>query len=303
MTRGHGGLRVSFTNVRRNLERSCSDCRRLGARVAARGIGWRGAIAQTKKLVITTMPGPRWEGALKASAKAYMAKHPDVDDRYLWSRPMPSTISVSAPASSRTRKRLRRSPLRSGADRPVLSKARATDRICSISDPEWRDYYQKGVPYFYRGSWDWEKVPYSVVHDANCMMTWWRTDVFDELGLAEPGFLRGRSWRMPRSSTRNKAKSRLHDLRRTHAMVPRHDIHRHAPCLRRPLVRERRDGGFRAHRSEQAAPARCCSIRPEVVAAAKMLKDLVSRLERGFAECSGVRERRGLQERCLPSAS
>ena len=47
----------------------------------ASGIGWRGAIAQEKKLVVTTMPGPRWEGALKASAKAYMAKHPDVADR------------------------------------------------------------------------------------------------------------------------------------------------------------------------------------------------------------------------------
>src|SRR5215207_569480 len=44
----------------------------------ASGIGWRGAIAQEKKLVVTTMPGPRWEGALKASAQAYMAKHPDV---------------------------------------------------------------------------------------------------------------------------------------------------------------------------------------------------------------------------------
>jgi multiple sugar transport system substrate-binding protein len=54
------------------------------------------------------------------------------------------------------------------------------------SDPEWRDYYENGVPYFYRGSWDWDKVPYAVVHDANCMMTWWRTDVFQQLGLPEP---------------------------------------------------------------------------------------------------------------------
>ena len=48
------------------------------AGAAASVIGWRGAIAAEKKLVVTTMPGQRWEGALKASAKAYMAKHPDV---------------------------------------------------------------------------------------------------------------------------------------------------------------------------------------------------------------------------------
>src|SRR5262245_1850630 len=50
----------------------------LAAMGAAGTIGWRGAIAADKKLVVTTMPGPRWEGALKASAKAYMGKHPDV---------------------------------------------------------------------------------------------------------------------------------------------------------------------------------------------------------------------------------
>ena len=54
------------------------------------------------------------------------------------------------------------------------------------SDPEWRDYYLQGVPEFYRGSWSWDGVPYSVVHDANCMMTWWRTDIFDEMTLPEP---------------------------------------------------------------------------------------------------------------------
>ena len=54
------------------------------------------------------------------------------------------------------------------------------------TDPAWREYYLAGVPEFYRGSWSWDGMPYSVVHDANCMMTWWRTDVFADLGLPEP---------------------------------------------------------------------------------------------------------------------
>ena len=37
------------------------------------------ALAADKKLVVTTMPGPRWEGALKASAEAYKAAHPGVE--------------------------------------------------------------------------------------------------------------------------------------------------------------------------------------------------------------------------------
>ena len=49
----------------------------LGA--ASSAIGWKGAIAQSKRLVVTTMPGPRWEQALTASAKAYMAANPDVE--------------------------------------------------------------------------------------------------------------------------------------------------------------------------------------------------------------------------------
>ena len=54
------------------------------------------------------------------------------------------------------------------------------------ADPTWRDHYLNGVPQAYRGSWDWDGIPYAVVHDANCMMTWWRTDVFEEHGLPEP---------------------------------------------------------------------------------------------------------------------
>ena len=46
---------------------------------ATSGLFWRGAFAATTKLVVTTMPGPRWEGALRGSAAAYQAKHPDVE--------------------------------------------------------------------------------------------------------------------------------------------------------------------------------------------------------------------------------
>ena len=54
------------------------------------------------------------------------------------------------------------------------------------ADPEWQKYYTEGVPEVYRGSWSWDGMPYSVVHDANSMMAWWRTDVFAEDGLPEP---------------------------------------------------------------------------------------------------------------------
>ncbi len=156
-----------------------------GALVAVTsGLGWRGAIAAEKKLVVTTMPGPRWEGALKASAKAYMDKHKDV------------TIDILVSPYAEHYQRIGTSLIEDSADfdahlfDPVLigQSYPKLEPLTALfdSDPQWRDYYQNGVPYFYRGSWDWDKVPYSVVHDANCMMTWWRKDVFDKLGLAEP---------------------------------------------------------------------------------------------------------------------
>ncbi len=51
----------------------------LAVAAASSAVSWKGAIAAGKKLVITTMPGPRWEMALKASAKAYMEKNKDVE--------------------------------------------------------------------------------------------------------------------------------------------------------------------------------------------------------------------------------
>ena len=41
------------------------------------------AIAQTKTITVTTMPGPRWEGALQASAKAYQAANPGIEVKIL----------------------------------------------------------------------------------------------------------------------------------------------------------------------------------------------------------------------------
>ena len=46
---------------------------------ASSSLLWNGAIAANRKIVVTTMPGPRWEGALQASAAAYKAKNPNVD--------------------------------------------------------------------------------------------------------------------------------------------------------------------------------------------------------------------------------
>lgn len=156
----------------------------IGGAAAAGGLFWRGSIAATRRLAVTTMPGPRWEGALRASAKAYQQKHPDIEIEILvspyaehYQRIGTSLIEDSSAFDAHLF-----DPVLIGQSYPKLQPlSELFDQ-----DPEWRDYYQKGVPYYYRGSWDWDKVPYSVVHDANCMMTWWRTDVFDKVGLKEP---------------------------------------------------------------------------------------------------------------------
>jgi multiple sugar transport system substrate-binding protein len=165
---------------RRFLEISAATA----AGAAASGLFWRGAMAATRKLVVTTMPGPRWEGALRASAKAYQAKHPEIEIEILvspyaehYQRIGTSLIEDSSAFDAHLF-----DPVLIGQSYPKLQPLNEL----FDKDPEWRDYYTSGVPYYYRGSWDWEKIPYAVVHDANCMMTWWRTDVFQKLGLAEP---------------------------------------------------------------------------------------------------------------------
>jgi ABC-type glycerol-3-phosphate transport system substrate-binding protein len=142
------------------------------------------ALAATSRLAVTTMPGPRWEGALRASAKAYEAKNPNVE------------IDILVSPYVEHYQRIGTSLTNSSSDfdlhlfDPVLignfySKLQPLNELFD-ADSEWRDYYLNGVPYFYRGSWDWDEIPYAVVHDANCMMTWWRSDVFDKLGLKAP---------------------------------------------------------------------------------------------------------------------
>lgn len=173
-----GAARAGAGSTRRQLLAGA------GLAAAAALAPWRGAIAETRRLVVTTMPGPRWEGALRASAAAYMARNPTVTVDILvspyaehYQRIGTSLIEDSSDFDAHLF-----DPVLIGQSHPKLEPL--TDLF--NSDPGWRDYYQNGVPYFYRGSWDWDGVPYAVVHDANCMMTWWRRDVFDSLGLAEP---------------------------------------------------------------------------------------------------------------------
>ena len=154
----------------------------LGA--ASSAVAWKGAIAQSKRLVVTTMPGPRWEGALTASAKAYMAKNPDVE------------IEILVSGYAEHYQRIGTSLIEDASDFDAhlfdcALMGQSYPKLVPLtdlydSDPGWRDHYLGGVPEAYRGSWDWDGVPYAVVHDANCMMTWWRSDVFEELGLPEP---------------------------------------------------------------------------------------------------------------------
>ncbi|MEQ8965046.1 MAG: extracellular solute-binding protein [Azospirillaceae bacterium] len=155
-----------------------------GALVTATGLPWRRARGQSQRLVVTTMPGPRWEGALKASARAYQEANPGVEIEILvspyaehYQRIGTSLIDDSSDFDLHLF-----DPVLIGQSWPKLQPL--TDLF--DADPEWRDYYLEGVPFAYRGSWDWDGVPYAVVHDANCMMTWWRRDVFEEAGLPEP---------------------------------------------------------------------------------------------------------------------
>jgi multiple sugar transport system substrate-binding protein len=141
------------------------------------------------KVVVATMPGPRWEGALRASAKTYMQKNPDMKINFVVS---PFTehyqrIGTALQTDS------------SDYDIFVFDRAlmgQSYPKLAPLNDlfdknPAWRDFYLKNVPFAYRGSWDWppgkkDAVHYSVVHDANAMMSWWRIDTFKEQGLQVP---------------------------------------------------------------------------------------------------------------------
>lgn len=177
---------TAFAKGRRSLNRRqvLHGGAALGVTAAAGLLPAAPALAQSQRLVVTTMPGPRWEGALRASAAAYMAANPNVEIEILVSPYAEhyQRIGTSLAEDSSSFDAHLFDPVLIGQSHPKLEPL--TDLF--DSDPEWRDYYLDGVPFFYRGSWDWDGVPYSVVHDANSMMTWWRADVFDALGLAEP---------------------------------------------------------------------------------------------------------------------
>jgi multiple sugar transport system substrate-binding protein len=145
-----------------------------------------GAPAQTfsGQVVVATMPGPRWEGALQGTAQAYMDQNPDVEVQIVVS---PFTehyqrIATSLASDSSEFDVFVFDAALMGQSYPKLQPLNDLFE----TDPEWRDYYLGGVPEEYRGSWDWDGVPYSVVHDANAMMAWWRTDIFEQEGLPEP---------------------------------------------------------------------------------------------------------------------
>jgi multiple sugar transport system substrate-binding protein len=175
-----GTAQGGFRTTRRSLVAGGA----AGAALATVGFPFRPAVAQAKTLVVTTMPGPRWEGALRASAAAYQEKNPGVTVDILVSPYAEhyQRIGTSLIDDSSAFDLHLFDPVLIGQSHPKLQPL----GTLFDTDAEWRDTYTNGVPYFYRGSWDWDGEPYSVVHDANCMMTWWRTDVFDELGLEEP---------------------------------------------------------------------------------------------------------------------
>lgn len=165
---------------RQFLERSAAVG--VASTVAMPVLGRR-AFGQGKPIAVGTMPGPRWEGALKASATAYEAKtgipinlvvNP-FTEHY-------QRIATTLATDSTNFDVFVFDAALIGQSYPKL--APLTDMIAA--DPEWSKYYIDGVPEVYRGSWSWDGVPYSVVHDANSMMAWWRTDVFAENSLPEP---------------------------------------------------------------------------------------------------------------------
>jgi hypothetical protein len=77
--------RLSAAATRRKLLSRRDFLKRTALTGAALGTAstglLNGAMAATKRLAVTTMPGPRWEGALRASAKAFEAKTPQSRDR------------------------------------------------------------------------------------------------------------------------------------------------------------------------------------------------------------------------------
>lgn len=162
---------------RQFLERSAA----VGASAALAGRVGSARAAST--ITVGTMPGPRWEGALRASADAYQAASGNTINLVV----NPFTehyqkIATSLATDSTEFDVFVFDAALLGQSYPKLAPL---DQLFE-TDPAWKDYYLTGVPELYRGSWSWDGTPYAVVHDANAMMAWWRTDIFAENNLPEP---------------------------------------------------------------------------------------------------------------------
>ena len=218
------------------------------------------------------MPGPRWEGALRASAEAYKTVNPE------------ATVNILVnPFTEHYQKIGTELASDSDAtdvyvfDAALLGQSQAkllplTDLIAS--DPTWKAFYEEGVPAAYRDCWSWDGVPLAVVHDANCMMAWRRTDIFEENGLPEPDDVRDHA-RQRQQAERDQGGQRVHDDGHGRRL-PGGPLHGHDARLRRQVVGERHPGRLRPHQRREARRAPCCSTPPENIAAMTMLRDLVA---------------------------
>jgi ABC-type glycerol-3-phosphate transport system substrate-binding protein len=173
---------IGMGSRRQFLERSAA----VGAVAVSTVVtGIRGKVfaADNKTITVGTMPGPRWEGALRASAAAYQAKAGTAINLVV----NPFTehyqkIATSLATDSSNFDVFVFDAALLGQSYPKLAQL---DKLFD-TDPDWKKYYLAGVPEAYRGSWSWDGAPYAVVHDANAMMSWWRTDVFAANHLALP---------------------------------------------------------------------------------------------------------------------
>jgi multiple sugar transport system substrate-binding protein len=135
-------------------------------------------------ITVATMPGPRWESALRASAAAYKKVNPE------------ATVNISVSAFDEHYQKLA-NELATDSDATdlwvfdVALVGQSQAKLYPLtdlyeSDKEWKDWYLGGVPEVYRECWSWKGTPLAVVHDANAMMSWWRKDVLAQQGLDEP---------------------------------------------------------------------------------------------------------------------
>ena len=217
------------------------------------------------------MPGPRWEGALRASAEAYKTVNPD------------ATVNILVnPFTEHYQKIGTELASDSDAtdvyvfDAALLGQSQAkllplTDLIAS--DPTWQAFYEEGVPAAYRDSWSWEGVPLAVVHDANCMMAWRRTDIFEENGLPEPTTFEIMLENADEAE-RDQGGQRVHDDGHGRRL-PGGPLHRHDARVRRQVVENDIPDAF-GRISAEKPPGAVLLDSAENIAAMTMLRDLVA---------------------------